>query len=158
MQIPGYIAFYTALCLGEKHQPKKLVHTTPTLAAHSDPQHAEQLTSHHLSYQNEYRQCHLLILYYARFLEIRIWLNAMPNCETSTAVVKYSRTQGYLHDTCMKQGSLKIEWLRISLPLQDTAKAKPDREPTPKSLIYQLHYLVMQSVWGTWECSYSINR
>lgn len=41
---------------------------------------------------------------------------------------------------------LRTVWLRISLQLQDIAKAKPDKEPTPKSLTYQLHYLVMQSV------------
>lgn len=145
MQNPGYIAFSTALSSGKKHQSKKLVHTTLTLSAHSDPRHAEQLTSHHLSYQNEHRQYHLVTLSHARFSEIQIRLNAMPNCETSTATVKSCQTQGYLYDTYMKQTSLKIVWLRISLQLQDIAKAKTDREPTPKSLTYQCRYLVMQS-------------
>lgn len=44
----------------------------------------------------------------------------------------------------MKWTTLKIVWLRINLQLQDTAKSKRDSEPTPKSLIYQLHYLAMQ--------------
>lgn len=95
-----YCSLHCLVLRGEASAQEACTHTLSPYLHHSDLQHAERLTSHHLSYQNEYRQYHLLTLYYARFLKIQIWLNAMPNRETSTATVRSCQTQGL--DTYMK--------------------------------------------------------
>lgn len=86
-------------CLREKHLPMNLAHT---YLHHSDTQfdvqHAEQLNPHHLSYQNEQGQDHLLTLYCTSFLRMQIWLKTKPNCEITAAIVNPAK-----HEWVIKQ-------------------------------------------------------